>query len=68
MARPLMDDDAAEALRQTVRDMAAFDGRPVTIGEAVRRLVAWWRNEPTPGRSDQLDGHAADHRTEAIST
>lgn len=62
MARPLMDDDAAEQLRQTVRDMAAFDGRPVTIGEAVRRLVAWWRNEPTPGRAD------ADGRTEAMST
>lgn len=42
----MMTPEAAEELRQTVRDMAAMEQRPVTISEAVKRLVAWWRNDP----------------------
>lgn len=64
MARPLMDDEAATLLRDTRRDMSAFEQTDLTLGDAIRRLVAWWRNEPTPGRTDHADGH----RTEAMST
>lgn len=60
-ARPMMDPEAAEELRQTVRDMSAQERRPVTIGEAVRRLVASWR-------IGQPDGQAADNGRRAIST